>query len=486
MKQFLWRFHGGLHLEGRKELSNQVPIRPAPLPNYLILPLLQHIGEPTEPVVQIGDRVLKGQIIAHCHSNHDCSLLMSSPIHASSSGTVTAIEPRPVPHASGYSATCIIIETDGTDTWMPLQPLPHYSQMSPETVRRHVAMAGIVGLGGAGFPAHLKLKSTGIETLIINGAECEPYITCDDRLMQEFPQQIIEGALILSHALGGAKRCIIALEDNKPHAFHALTQVPQTQVEIIKVPTLYPTGGERQLIKVLTDKELGRSRIPSDLGIVVQNVETTRAVYRAVLKGRPLVSRVVTVTGNGIERPQNFEVLLGTPISLLLDACGRKTGLDQLIMGGPMMGLSLPTDELPVIKTSNCFIASNTGELVNNSLPTMPCIRCGSCAEACPINLLPQQLYWFSKGKDFTKLKQYHLFDCIECGCCAYVCPSHIPLVNYYRYAKAHIRTQERERKKADQALQRHEFKLFRLAREKTERRLRHQAAAQKNPPEGN
>ncbi len=473
----LWQFHGGVHLDGHKELSSQVPIAQANLPKFLIFPLLQHIGEPTEPIVHVGDKVLKGQIVAHCFGS-DCSLMISAPIHASSSGTVVAIELRPVPHPSQLTAICIVIETDGQDVWTELNAIPDYTSLSPAAVREHIAHAGIVGLGGAGFPSHVKLRPQDIDTLVINGAECEPYITCDDRLMQECPQDILEGAQILRHTLGGTKRCIIAVEDNKPSAFQALSQVAQsTSVEVVKVPTLYPTGGERQLIKVLTGKEVGRAQFPASIGVVVHNVETTRAVFRAVTQGRPLVSRVVTVTGNGVDCPQNLEVLLGTPMREVLAQCGRKSDIEQLIMGGGMMGYALPRDDLPMIKTTNCLIASGPGEL-RVPPPLLPCIRCNACAQVCPIHLLPQQLYWHCKAKDFKRAQAYHLFDCIDCGCCAYVCPSHIPLVSYYRYAKAEIRASEREHKKAEQAQQRHEFRLFRVEREKKERAERHKQRA--------
>lgn len=465
----LWQFHGGIKLNGRKSLSCETPVIQANIPKFLVLPLLQHIGEPTEPIVQVGDTILKGQIIAHCFT-HDCSLQMSAPIHAPTSGTVVAIEARPVPHPSGLNASCIVIETDGQDTWGQRTPLRNYTTLSSTAVREHIASAGIVGLGGAGFPSHLKLKPEGIDTLIINGAECEPYITCDDRLMREYPQAIITGAQILKHTLGGAKHCIIAIEDNKPAAYAALVQAAQGQsVEIIKVPTLYPTGGEKQLIYVLTGKEVARGQIPAHLGIVVHNVETTRAIYRAVQEGQPLISRLVTITGNGVEKPRNLEALFGTPMHDLINQCGRKPHIKRLVMGGPMMGLTLPNDELPIIKTTSCLIVSDGQDLVS-SPSSMPCIRCGACAQVCPIQLLPQQLYWYANAKDFKKIQAYQLFDCIECGCCSYVCPSHIPLVGYYRYAKAEIRAKTRERQQANLAKQRYEFRQRRLEREKQER----------------
>jgi len=464
----LWQFHGGLKLNGHKNLSSESQITRANIPPLLVLPLLQHIGEPTEAVVEIGDKVLKGQVIGHCRGK-DCSILMSTPIHASSSGTVVAIEDRPVPHPSGLTAPCIVIETDGEDKWIERTPIADYSILSPTELRHHIAKAGVVGLGGAGFPAHIKLSFKSIETLIINGAECEPYITCDDRLMREYPHDIIAGVQIIRHILGGTQRCVIAIEDNKPAAYQALSEAAEGQLEIVLVPTRYPTGGERQLIQVLTGKEVGRSELPAKRGIVVHNVKTARAVYRAVQHGRPLVSRIVTVTGTGVEKPQNIEVLFGTLMHFLIDQCGRsKAGIETLIMGGPMMGFALPNEEFPIIKTTNCLIVSPA---VEKSPEPMPCIRCGACAEVCPVNLLPQQLYWYTKAKDFKKAQDYHIFDCIDCGCCAHVCPSHIPLVSYYRYAKAEIRASEQEHKQAEIAKKRHEFRTFRLQRDKKERK---------------
>ncbi|MDM8565547.1 electron transport complex subunit RsxC [Candidatus Halobeggiatoa sp. HSG11] len=472
----MWQFHGGVHPKDHKNLSSTSSIAPADIPPFLVLPLLQHIGEPTEPVVNIGDKVLKGQIIAHCHA-YNCRKLMTVPLHSSSSGTVVAIEERTVPHPSGLTAPCIIIETDGKDTWAKQVPLTDYSDLSSNMVRDYIARAGIVGLGGAGFPAHIKLRPDDIDTLIINGSECEPYITCDDRLMQEQPHEIIAGAKIIKHALGGIKRCIIAVEDNKPAAYKALSEAADEQTKVVKIPTVYPTGGEKQLIYVLTGHKIKRGQLPAKFGIVVHNVETARAVYRAVQLGRPLVSRVITVTGGAVDNPQNLEVRLGTPMRFLVDQCGRKPEMERLIMGGAMMGFAQPDDDMPVVKTTNCLIAS-LGDRIKDKPVQMPCIRCGACMNTCPLNLLPQQLYWYAKAKDLKKIQDYNLFECIECGCCSYVCPSHIPLVSYYRYAKAEIRKGENEQKKAESAKQRHEFRIFRLQREKEERKAKHKKAA--------
>ncbi len=473
----LWPFHGGIEPKSYKTLSNQVAIKKAGIPQFLTLPLLQHIGEPTKPVVNIADKVLKGQIIAHCE-NEDCSLSLSAPIHASSSGTIVAIESHAVPHPSGLNAPCIVIATDGNDEWIERFPLPNYTDIEPDIVRNYIAQAGIVGLGGAGFPSHVKLVHNNIDTLIINGAECEPYITCDDRIMQEHPADVIVGAQILLHVLGGAKNCIIAVENNKPQAYKTLSNLAQGNIAVVQVPTLYPMGGERQLIYTLTGKEVGRGKLPASIGIVVHNVETTRAIYRAIYQGRPLISRAVTVTGTGLETPQNFEILLGTPMEFILKQCNPKSNLKRLIMGGPMMGFSLPNNKMPIVKTTNCLILSDKEEVKPLQ---MPCIRCGACAQACPINLLPQQLYWYAKAKDLKKIQEYHLFDCIDCGCCAYVCPSHIPLISYYRYAKAEIRANEQESKKSESAKHRHEFRTFRLERIKAEKKARLQKLKSKS-----
>jgi Na+-translocating ferredoxin:NAD+ oxidoreductase subunit C len=486
----LWRFPGGVHLDDHKAPACAQPIREATIPPVLILPLLQHIGVPATPVVTVGARVRKGEVIATC-TDGACNQPGMVPIHASSSGLVAAIEARPVPHASGLEALCIVIETDGLDESVALAPmLEECARLSPDELRFRIAKAGIVGLGGAGFPSHIKLLQKGIDTLILNGAECEPYISCDDRLMRDRPEQVVLGGRLLAHVVGGARRCIIALEDNKPEAYaslrrHIADQLAagllgnRCEIEVVQVPTLYPMGGERQLIRVLTGKEVPHNGIPAHLGIVVHNVETAVAAYRAVRFGRPLISRIVTVTGNAVPNPANLEVALGTPIRELLRQCGVEKEPAQLIMGGPMMGTELKNSDMPVIKTTNCIIASNQPSAAP---PPMPCIRCGACERVCPLQLLPQQLYWYARAKDFTKLEDYQIFDCIECGCCSYVCPSHLPLVHYYRYAKAEIRARRRDKEKAEHAKQRHEFRLFRLERDKQERQARHKQAAAKIP----
>ncbi len=467
----LWRFRGGVHPPQHKAVSTRQPIKQAVLPKRLVLPLHQHIGEPAEPVVAVGERVLKGQLIARPHG------FVSAPVHAPSSGTVVAIGPEPVPHPSGLTAPCIVIETDGEERWVEHGPLEDYRALSPSELRNRIREAGIVGLGGAGFPTYIKLNPGGrqsIDTLILNGVECEPYITCDDMLMRERPQEIAAGLEIVRHALQ-ARECLIAVEDNKPEAYDAMCQATAhlDWVQVVQVPTRYPAGSEKQLIQVLTGKEVPSDGLAFNIGVVCTNVGTTAAVHRAIHRGEPLISRIVTVTGGAVPRPANLEVLLGTPMDSLLRQCGGDpASAARLIMGGPMMGFALQRPDLPVIKTTNCILAATESDLAP-ARPVLPCIRCGACADACPINLLPQQLYWYSKAKDLERVQEYDLFDCIECGCCSYVCPSNIPLVQYFRYAKGDIWTREREREKADIARRRHEFRQQRLAREKAEREAR-------------
>ena len=461
----LWKFHGGLHLKGNKEISMSEAVVQAAIPDELVLPLQQHIGEPAKPAVKTGDTVLKGQLIAE-FNNH-----IGSPVHASSSGVVTAIEDRPVPHSSGISAPCIIIKTDGKDD--AIEYIEHdHKKMETDQLRKLLRDAGIVGLGGAGFPTFIKLnpgEEYAVNTLILNGAECEPYITCDAMLMQEQARKIIDGLLIMKHALQ-AKHCIIAIEDNKRIAhtqlLNALLDHEADFIDIVQVPTLYPMGGEKQLIHVLTGKEIPANTRPLHVGVICHNVATAAAVADA-MRGIPLISRIVTVTGNALTHPRNLEVRLGTPFKQLLDECGfDRKAQSNILMGGPLMGTHINNDAIPVIKTTNCILVLKPEQ---TNPVAMPCIRCGDCASVCPVNLLPQQLYWYSRARDFDHVQDYNLFDCIECGCCAYICPSKIPLVSYYRFAKTEIWTQERDKQKSDHARERHEFRQLRMERKKEE-----------------
>ncbi|WAC43721.1 electron transport complex subunit RsxC [Pseudomonas sp. SL4(2022)] len=458
----IWDIPGGIHPAERKELSNRTPIQPAPLPKRLTLPLNQHIGAPAEPIVAVGERVLKGQLIAAATG------FVSVPVHAPTSGTVSFIGPQPYPHVSGMLAPAIVIETDGLEQWCPLEPCPDYRHLDHGKLIERIRQAGINGLGGAGFPTAVKLNARPtqkIHTLIINGTECEPYITADDLLMRERAAELISGIDILVHLIQ-PDQVLIGIEDNKPEAIAAVRlALSERSYELKVFPTKYPSGGEKQLIQILTGVEVPSGGLPADIGMLCQNVGTCVAIHDAIIHGKPLISRITTLTGEALAKPMNVEVLLGTPVGELLAFAGLdRSKLNRLIMGGPMMGFTLPDFAVPVIKTTNCLLASTTAELPPPP-PALPCIRCGECAEACPASLLPQQLHFFAMGQEHEQLKAHNLFDCIECGACAYVCPSSIPLVQYYRAAKAEIRDLEQKQLKAEHSKQRFEQRQERLRR---------------------
>ncbi len=480
---------GGLRLASNKAQSLGEPVRQAGIPERLVVPVSQHIGTPGEALVRVGDKVLKGQTIARSLE------YISAPVHAPTSGTVSDIGEYPVPHPSGLKATCIVIHTDGEDRGADtgLQ-MDNVFAADPADIRQRVREAGIVGLGGAGFPTAVKLNpgpQRRVDLLVINAAECEPYISCDEALMCCSPRDVIDGVRIMQHALG-AKQVVIGIEDNMPKATECLSNILDDvgagDISLAQVPTIYPAGGEKQLIYALTGEEVPSQGLPADLGIVCHNVGTAAAMARALLRGEPLISRVVTVTGAGVRNPGNLEVRIGTPMADVIDACGGYTDkATRLLMGGPMMGFSMASDRVPVIKTTNCLLVPSHEEA---PLPpaASACIRCGECVDVCPAQLLPQQLYWYAHARDFDKIQDYNLFDCIECGCCAVVCPSHIPLVQYYRFAKTEIWDLERQRQKADLARQRHEFRLERLEREKQaleERRASARKGLEKRPKAG-
>lgn len=465
----LFKFNGGVKPETNKTSSTREPIDKAPIPSMLIVPLHQSIGGTPRPQVEAEQRVFKGERIGAADGN------VSSAVHAPTSGIVKAVEPRLMPHSSGLSALCVVIEPDGKDEWIVRERVD-YKTTPPDEIRDDLRDAGVVGLGGAVFPSHLKLKS-GKEgrtrTLVINGAECEPYITCDDMLMRERAEDVLRGCAIMRHMLQ-SEEVLIGIEDNKPEAVAAMqTAVARLneRMEVVAVPTRYPAGGAKQLIRMLTGIEVPHGRRSTDYGVQCFNVGTAYSVYYALEHGEPLISRIVTVAGN-VERPRNYEVLFGTPMRELVALAGQKPGTERYIMGGPMMGYAMPGFDVPVVKATNCVIAANR-QLFPPPPPEMPCIRCTACVEACPADLQPHELYWFARAKNFGKTQEYHLFDCIECGCCAYVCPSRIPLVDYYRFAKTEIWARERDKAAADAARERFEFRTLREEREKEEKAAR-------------
>ncbi|OKB64361.1 electron transport complex subunit RsxC [Serratia marcescens] len=475
-KDRIWDFDGGIHPPEMKTQSSGAPLRVAPLPKTFIIPLQQHLGPEGELCVTPGDRVLKGQPLTVGRGR-------TVPVHAPTSGTVSAITPHITAHPSGLTELCVIIEADGEDRWCERDPVADYRQAPAAELIQRIHQAGIAGLGGAGFPTASKLQGgmSGVETLILNAAECEPYITADDRLMQEHADQIIEGTQILQHILQ-PKVTMIGIEDNKPEAIAALKQAlrGQSSIALRVIPTKYPSGGAKQLTKILTGKEVPHGKHSSAIGVLMQNVGTAFAIKRAIVDGEPLIERVVTLTGEAIERPGNLWARIGTPVQHLLDVVGFRPQTQQMVvMGGPLMGFTLPALNVPIVKISNCILAPTVDEMTPQE-PEQSCIRCGLCVDACPAGLLPQQLYWFSRGQEHDKARNHNLFDCIECGACAFVCPSNIPLVQYYRQEKAEIKAIDLEAARTAEAKARYEAKLARLEREKLAREERHKKAAVK------
>ena len=473
-------FHGGIHPPEQKFLTSTKPIASAQIPEQLIIPLRQHIGQAGKLIISVGDKVLKGQALTTIDTP------MSLPVHAPTSGTITDIKLMPIPHPSGLSEACVILTPDGDDTWQPRKICPDYKLLSKENILDKIANAGIAGMGGAGFPTKVKVSTLSkIEYLIINAAECEPYITADDLLIQEHSPTILDGIKIIDHLLSPTN-ILIGIEDNKPKAIDALMKATADidHLQVCVIPTKYPSGGEKQLIQILTGQEVPSGVLPSSLGIIMQNIGTCFAIADAVINDTPLIKRVVTISGQALEKPQNIWALIGTPVGFLTKHCGYQNNEKQhLIMGGPMMGFSLPTDQIPVIKSTNCILAPSEIEIASpfssTSSKEVECIRCGQCADVCPAQLLPQELQWSAKAKDQAQLAKLNLFDCIECGACAYVCPSQIPLVHYYRVAKAEIRQQKLLDIKAEKAKVRFEARKLRLEREKIARAEKHKKAAE-------
>jgi electron transport complex protein RnfC len=472
----LWDFPGGVFPAERKTLSNQTPIGKLAIPARLYVTVKQHIGVEGQIIVDVGQKVLKGQALTKSMNP------FAVPIHAPTSGEIAAIHKHVSAHPSGFPELTIEISSDQEDRWTKLFPQIDYQNQPTMQVLTAICDAGISGMGGAGFPTHIKSSpKKDIDFLIINGIECEPYITSDDRLMREHAWQIRQGIDILCHLLK-PKHVLIGIEHNKPEAIEALQVAcrENTNYRVCIIPTKYPAGGEKQLIQVLTNREVPAQGLPVDVGVIMHNVGTCFAIADAIFSGKPLIERVVTVTGEAVENPGNMWALIGTPVSDLLAHCNYKqTGQNRpnIIMGGPMMGFSVTSDLVPVVKTTNCILAPTDNEIAGNN--EQPCIRCSACADVCPASLLPQQLFWHSKAKELDKAQDYNLFDCIECGACAYVCPSEIPLVHYYRIAKSEIRVEQEDKQKSDKARERFEKREARLIAEQQARDEKHRLAAQ-------
>ncbi len=493
-----WRFPGGLRLDPHKVETRAAPLRVCPLPERLIVPLRQHQGAPAQPCVVPGDTVLAGEPLALAGD------APSAAVHAPTSGRVLAIEPHPAPQPPFDPQPCVVLAPDGDDRWRKLPPIARPLEAPAERLVARIAEAGVVGLGGAVFPTAEKL-AVPRELLIVNGAECEPYIACDDALLRARAQSVVQGARIAARAVG-ANRLILAVEDHMTEAHaalaRALTEIVgpasfagsslhfaeregearwlSLPVELVQLPTRYPQGGERQLIYALTGREVPLGGLPRDIGVAVINVATAAAILDAVVHGEALVSRVVTVAGGGVRRPGNFQVRIGTPLEALIESAGGyRPDAARLILGGPLMGLAVPHDQLPVTKATNCVLVLTAREIAENS-EEQPCIRCMACVSACPARLLPHELLRRVRARQWDEALGGGLAACIECGCCDLVCPSHIPLAEWFRFGKSELRLRAEEERRAREAKERHAARLARVAREAAERQARRAAQAER------
>ncbi len=472
------RIRGGVHAEEHKtETAAQPIVYDFPLPKKLYIPLQQHVGKPAEPLIRVGDRVLKGQLLAYSQG------MISAPVHAPSSGIILDVNDYPAPHPSALPIRMIVLETDGKDEWIETCPVADPFQLTPEDISLRVGAAGIVGLGGATFPTAVKLnmgRENHIDTLIINGAECEPYLSCDDRQMQERAEQIIDGVRLMLHGME-TEHAVVAIEDNKPQAFFAMQTAaePFPQIKVIQIPTRYPMGWDRQLIRYVTGKEVPVGCRSSEIGVTIHNVGTAYATHKAIRHGQPLLSRVITVAGGAVKRPMNVEVPLGTLISELFSFC--EVSIEdtaRIVMGGPMMGDSLPHSGLPTVKATSGVLALTQGELKDTD--EKPCIRCASCVTVCPAGLRPLDMANNIRVNQLDAAVDIGLKDCISCGCCSYICPSNIPLVQYFKYASGEVLARQQAQHKSEQTkrlIDDRNARMERIAQQQREEELARLAA---------
>ena len=472
-------FHGGLHITPprHKSMSTGAPSREAALSAEYAISLRQRDGNAYLAKVAPGERVLRGQLLAEPVNSQD------APVHAPTSGTIRAIEPRPEMHPANQPVPHLILASDGKDESVPPLTALDPATTDADALRERIAACGIVGLGGAGFPTARKLGHPA-NTLVINAAECEPYITCDDLQIRENAADIIHGAQIAAKILG-AEHIHFGIEDDKPQAIAALERaaadINDPRLKISSVPTRYPSGNARQLFELLLGVRVPADQHASDYGLICHNSGTMKAVYDAVIRGEPLTERYTTISGEGVNQPQVLRIRTGAPVRDLIAQAGGEKGDNRYIIGGPMMGYQIISADTPLQKTGNSLLLLPAIAPAEES----PCIRCSRCADACPMELLPQQLLWYSQSDEHKRLKQYRLYDCIECGICAAVCPSAIPLVQYYRHSKGAIRAADEKARAAEHARTRHEARTARLEREAAERQAQmdaRRAKLQQNP----
>lgn len=427
-------FFGGIHPKYNKEMSKSITTFRSIIPNQVVIPLQQHIGTPCKPLVNVGDHVLRGQKIGDSEG-------LCVPVHASVSGTVSAIEPRP--HVSARQVVAVVIENDFKDSSIPMvENKTPLEQLDSDQILHCIREAGIVGMGGAAFPGNVKALSAmgNVDTLIANACECEPYITADDALLRTAPEHVLHGMQILRHVLKPS-RIVLAVEDNKAEAIETVKSCLKDcpEIELAVLPTRYPQGSEKQLVQALTGREIPPGSLPVSVGCAVFNVSTYAAIYRAVRLGMPLIERIVTISGEAIAQPQNFVVRIGTSFHDLIEAAGGlNENTERVISGGPMMGFAQSDLNVPVIKATNsilCLLKDQNGAAEN---PV--CLRCGKCISACPMRLQPLYMYRYVNAERLDQLERLHVLDCIECGSCAFTCPGKLPLVERFRKGKQMLR----------------------------------------------